>query len=355
MDGDDRKDEERGSQKPQKQEQSPLRLLNLPAELQLQIFELAVCSDGPIKITGEESESDTESSGYDADSYHDSDSYLFHSVSNRGDPESYRGDAESSLGGIKSNQSDTQNGEHDDGEARLEAADGTTNTPDQSCAHPRSRSTQPALASACRIVRADALRLYYSRNRFKASYCHCPKDEDNQEHGCMLVEWLRCIGAVNRSCIANLELSDLQFQRGVYVDQILCGRVLWNDHCLEWAMRQLQQPVWLSGVNACIWSNSRRRNSTNHVERKVATSCRRELTLRVSIKPVMAVPGIQTNFAWCGGGGLVKGLYHRPAGDGRMGQWLISDEWKAWHQTLYSATTSHIRSFLIRCGEGSQP
>ncbi|KAK0269753.1 hypothetical protein LTR35_014645 [Friedmanniomyces endolithicus] len=94
MGDDDGKDKERGSQKPQKQEQSPVRLLNLPAELQLRIFELAVCSDEPIRITGEESESDTASSDYDVDSY------LNYSVINRGD-------AESSLGGIKSNQSDT--------------------------------------------------------------------------------------------------------------------------------------------------------------------------------------------------------------------------------------------------------
>ncbi|KAK5680254.1 hypothetical protein LTS10_007181 [Elasticomyces elasticus] len=69
---------------------------------------------------------------------------------------------------------------------------------------------QPAITRTCRSIRVDALKYYYTRNVFTASYCDT-ENERGPEDSVLLSEWLRCIGARNRSLIGTLEVYDYGF------------------------------------------------------------------------------------------------------------------------------------------------
>ena len=62
--------------------------------------------------------------------------------------------------------------------------------------------TQPAITRTCKEIRVDALKLYYTCNSFKASYCY------DREELHTTIWWLRCIGAQNRGLLGSLEVFD---------------------------------------------------------------------------------------------------------------------------------------------------
>ncbi|KAK0342855.1 hypothetical protein LTR91_010358 [Friedmanniomyces endolithicus] len=225
-------DEHKGKEK---QEQAPFRLLDLPAELQLRIFEFAVCSDEPIEITrrdAEDDQSNTESSQGDAEGGQD-------------DTESEQDDTESSQGDTEDD--DTEDNGRDNGSVCLEP--GTIEPPRFS----RMSLTQPALTRTCRSIRTDALKLYYARNRFRASYCTDSEPVDGCQDFDVLAEWLHCIGAENRSSMRKLELFDSLFME--FVQRRKEGsRSLdpMEDQCLLRAIEQLEQPLSLVEVETGV-------------------------------------------------------------------------------------------------------
>ncbi|KAK0258337.1 hypothetical protein LTR91_009089 [Friedmanniomyces endolithicus] len=178
----------------EKQEQAPFRLLDLPAELQLRIFEFAVCSDEPIEITRQ-----------------DTGMGLSDSESSQGDPESDEDDTASSQGDTENDGTEDNNGTEDDDTEDKEQDDGSVCLEPGTIESPvfsRMNLTQPALTRTCRTIRMDALKLYYSRNRFRASYCRDSDPVDGRQDFDVLADWLQCIGAENRNSMGKLELFD---------------------------------------------------------------------------------------------------------------------------------------------------
>jgi len=60
---------------------------------------------------------------------------------------------------------------------------------------------QPQLARVCRSIRALALPLFYSKNRFQAGYCH------STDLG-LALRWLEAIGPANRALLRNFYFFD---------------------------------------------------------------------------------------------------------------------------------------------------
>lgn len=116
----------------QSETRTTFRLLDLPSELRLRIYEYAVTSEHPVKIT-----------------YHNDGYGMWYS------------------------------------QAAI------------------ARRTQPALTRASKEIRVDAIKLYYTRNDFEAGYCVSKVGESKT-----LMEWLECIGAVNRGFLRVLKISD---------------------------------------------------------------------------------------------------------------------------------------------------
>ncbi|KAK1067961.1 hypothetical protein LTR74_006053 [Friedmanniomyces endolithicus] len=212
-------DENKGKEK---QELAPFRLLDLPAELQLDIFELTVCSDEPIEITRR----DTETS-------------QSNTRSSRGDTESCRGDTEDAG----TEDDDTEDNGQDNSSVCLEP--GTIKPPRSS----RMSLTQPALTRTCRSICTDALKLYYGRNRFRASYCTEPESVDGRQDFDMFSEWLHCIGADNRKFIGKFELFDSLFMESVQRrKEESRSWDLMGNQCLLQAVEQLEQSLSLVAV-----------------------------------------------------------------------------------------------------------
>jgi len=66
----------------------------------------------------------------------------------------------------------------------------------------------PALTRTCRIIRHDAIKLYYARNNFRANYCAPIKGGKSRSDQEILIRWLRSIGAEKRSLNRSLEIFD---------------------------------------------------------------------------------------------------------------------------------------------------
>jgi len=109
--------------------------------------------------------------------------------------------------------------------------------------------TQPALTRTCHSIRTDALKLYYSRNRFRANYCRDSEPVDGRQDFDVLADWLQCIGAGNRSSMRKFELFD-SFWIECVQQRKEEGRRL--DHmenlCLQLAIELLEQPLSLVQV-----------------------------------------------------------------------------------------------------------
>ncbi|KAK0774464.1 hypothetical protein LTS02_015512 [Friedmanniomyces endolithicus] len=235
-------DEHKGKEK---QELAPFRLLDLPAELQLRIFEFAVCSDEPIEITrrdAEDDQSNTESSQGDAENdQDDTESGQDDTESGQDDTESEQDDTEISQGDTEDD--DTEDNGQDNGSVCLEP--GTIESPRFS----RMSLTQPALTRTCRSIRTDALKLYYSRNRFRASYCRDSEPVDGRQDFDVLADWLQCIGAGNRSSMRKLELFDSLFME--FIQRRKEESRSWDhmeNQCLLQAVEQLEQSLSLVAV-----------------------------------------------------------------------------------------------------------
>ncbi|KAK5697989.1 hypothetical protein LTR97_006949 [Elasticomyces elasticus] len=67
---------------------------------------------------------------------------------------------------------------------------------------------QPALSKTCRSIREDALKIYYSKTRFAATYSSWGDRgrKDWRRNASTINRWLRCIGAKNRGLINSLEV-----------------------------------------------------------------------------------------------------------------------------------------------------
>lgn len=67
------------------------------------------------------------------------------------------------------------------------------------------KRTQPAIARTCRYIRAESLKIYYSQNKFEACYCsgHV-EDCDSMD----TTRWLMAIGEVNRNQMKGLVMND---------------------------------------------------------------------------------------------------------------------------------------------------
>lgn len=124
------------------------RLLHLPIELQLTIYELVVLSPRPL---------------------------LLNSPCNS----SYRGRRE----------------EHRKVEDEFKS--GTRHPP-----------LQPALTMTCRFIRAQALPLFYETNVFRATYCHASRSYSVTSANYPPLRWLRMIGEKNRRSLRQLYFYD---------------------------------------------------------------------------------------------------------------------------------------------------
>ncbi|KAK5740646.1 hypothetical protein LTR17_004451 [Elasticomyces elasticus] len=74
----------------------------------------------------------------------------------------------------------------------------------------KAQRIQPALSQTCRSIREDALKIYYSKTRFAATYSSWTdrRPEHWRRNANMINRWLRCIGAKNRGLMSSLEVFD---------------------------------------------------------------------------------------------------------------------------------------------------
>ncbi|KAK5125817.1 hypothetical protein LTR85_012093 [Meristemomyces frigidus] len=128
------------------------RLLDLPPELRLRIYEYAVTSDGPVQIT--------------FNNYKPQNEY-----------------------GIMGPEAAALN------EWQQPAA--------------IAERTQAALSRTCREIHVDALKLYYAHNDFEAGYCHVAHREFPT-----LVKWLDSFGVQHRERLRSLRISDVHTAYG---------------------------------------------------------------------------------------------------------------------------------------------
>ncbi|KAI6833098.1 hypothetical protein KC340_g9838 [Hortaea werneckii] len=66
---------------------------------------------------------------------------------------------------------------------------------------------QPALSKPCKAVRHDVLKLFYGKNAFEMTYCDAYKCE-------AIVRWARSIGAENRRLLKNVVATDTEDDLG---------------------------------------------------------------------------------------------------------------------------------------------
>ncbi|KAK3656867.1 hypothetical protein LTR56_002848 [Elasticomyces elasticus] len=157
--------------------QGHFRLLDLPPELQLRIFECSVCQDGPIVISDH-----------------------------------------ATLG-------------------KVPVDDSIDHTRPAITLYSVARPTQPALTRTCRSVRVDALKFYYSGNTFTSSYCFS-ESCDGREDCEVLATWLRGIGATNRGLMGSVEVYDADLTNFMKKNGV--GRGFETDRCVELAAKGLE-------------------------------------------------------------------------------------------------------------------
>ncbi|KAI7333259.1 hypothetical protein KC315_g4279 [Hortaea werneckii] len=139
------------------------RLLDLPPELQLQIFELAVVQEEPIRVNFP----------------------CAWSFSRQG------------LGLCSADEKGSDDMVQSVYHATRRAWD----------AGGKSLCRQPALSKLCRAVRHDVLKLFYSKNTFEMAYCDVYKFE-------AVGRWAKGIGAENRRLLKNVMATDVEEDLG---------------------------------------------------------------------------------------------------------------------------------------------
>lgn len=139
------------------------RLLNLPPELQLRIFELAVVQDEPIRVNFP----------------------CAWSFSRRG------------LGLCSADEK----GSDDMVESAYRATRQAWNDGGKTLCH------QPALSKLCKAVRHDVLKLFYGKNVFEMAYCDAYKCE-------AIGRWAKGIGVENRRLLKNVVATDTEEDLG---------------------------------------------------------------------------------------------------------------------------------------------
>ncbi|GAB1729974.1 hypothetical protein NU195Hw_g4451t1 [Hortaea werneckii] len=149
------------------------RLLDLPPELQLRIFELAVVQEEPIRVNFP----------------------CAWTFSRRG------------LGLCSADEK----GSDDMVESAYHATRRAWN------AGGKSLCRQPALSKLCRAVRHDVLKLFYGKNVFEMAYCDAYKCE-------AIVRWAKGIGAENRCLLKNVVATDTEDDLGPrVVDELVAS------------------------------------------------------------------------------------------------------------------------------------
>ncbi|GAB1741003.1 hypothetical protein NU219Hw_g6257t1 [Hortaea werneckii] len=139
------------------------RLLDLPSELQLQIFELAVVREKPIRVNFP----------------------CAWSFSRRG------------LGLCSADEQGSDDMVESAYHATRQAWD----------AGGKTLCRQPALSKLCRAVRHDVLKLFYGKNVFEMAYCDAYKFE-------AIGRWAKSIGAANRRLLKNVVATDTEADLG---------------------------------------------------------------------------------------------------------------------------------------------